>query len=595
MFYFLSILKMSLSREIIMKRIGVFLLVLACINLTVSAGYGENTFRLKEEENLSKPKTSFKSFKSLQTKAKENLDTIEQKKEQAQFKTIKGVKQQKEYQVGVDDILDINVIKPTPIVNTVTVAPDGAITFPYIGNVQVKGLTLPEIQKEIQDRLADGYMEYPIVSVSLRQIRSKKFTISGQVARPGSYPVEENMTLLSAITIAGGFIEARIAGKVKVLRPLENVDEFQVIETDITSLLNGKKRDILILPADTIIITVDKFFISGQVARPGSYPVEEEMTLLQAITAAGGFVQTKSTGVIKLLRPTASVNDRTSVTEMDIKSVLDGKYQDVFVQAQDTIVVSQDNFFIYGEVSRPGKYALETSSTALTAISMAGGIIGAGATGKIKIFRPKNGVSVDTIELDIAEVLSGEKRDVLIERDDTLVVSADKFYVSGQVSQSGAYPVKAGMSLLNAITAAGGFLDQVSGKVKLLRNNGKNEKFVVLDTSSASILDGAFQDVNVLPNDTIVVSANKFYIYGEINRPGMYSLENGTTVLTAISIAGGFTKFGSPARVKVLRMNKELGWYDTINININNVISGSATADAILQQGDIVVAFDGVF
>src|SRR5262245_9596611 len=54
------------------------------------------------------------------------------------------------YMVGVDDVLDIGIIKPEPIGYTVTVAPDGAITFPYIGNVRVQGLTLPGIQTEIQ-------------------------------------------------------------------------------------------------------------------------------------------------------------------------------------------------------------------------------------------------------------------------------------------------------------------------------------------------------------------------------------------------------------------------------------------------------------
>src|SRR5262245_57177063 len=61
----------------------------------------------------------------------------------------------KDYMVGVDDILDIGVIKPETIAYTVTVSPDGAITFPYIGNVRVQGHTLSTIQDEVQKRLAD--------------------------------------------------------------------------------------------------------------------------------------------------------------------------------------------------------------------------------------------------------------------------------------------------------------------------------------------------------------------------------------------------------------------------------------------------------
>src|SRR5688572_16270804 len=68
-----------------------------------------------------------------------------------------------EYKVGVGDVLEISVLQPDQFITNVTVAPDGYITFPYIGNVKVKGLNLPQIQEEIRSRLADGYVKYPMV------------------------------------------------------------------------------------------------------------------------------------------------------------------------------------------------------------------------------------------------------------------------------------------------------------------------------------------------------------------------------------------------------------------------------------------------
>jgi polysaccharide export outer membrane protein len=71
-----------------------------------------------------------------------------------------------EYKIGNDDIIDIAVLQPEQLALTVTVSPDGSITFPYIGKVDVKGKTPSEVQEEIQTRLSDGYLKYPVVSVA---------------------------------------------------------------------------------------------------------------------------------------------------------------------------------------------------------------------------------------------------------------------------------------------------------------------------------------------------------------------------------------------------------------------------------------------
>jgi protein involved in polysaccharide export with SLBB domain len=66
--------------------------------------------------------------------------------------------------------------------------------------------------------IADGYMEYPLVTVYLKEVKSKKYLVSGEVLKPGSYPLEDNTTVLKAISIAGGFSKYGNASRVKVLR-----------------------------------------------------------------------------------------------------------------------------------------------------------------------------------------------------------------------------------------------------------------------------------------------------------------------------------------------------------------------------------------
>lgn len=160
------------------------------------------------------------------------------------------------YAVGVDDALEISVLQPEKFLITVTVAPDGLITFPYIGAVLAKDRTLPEIQEEIQNRLADGYMRYPVVSVSLKESRSKKFFVYGEVARPGTYLLDEYTTVFKAISMSGGFSKYGSASRVKVLRPGAENTGMEVIKVNINAVMEGSsKEDVQLRPGDTVVVS----------------------------------------------------------------------------------------------------------------------------------------------------------------------------------------------------------------------------------------------------------------------------------------------------------------------------------------------------
>lgn len=159
---------------------------------------------------------------------------------------------QLEYKVGVDDIIDINVFQPEQMAFSVTVSPDGSIAFPYIGKVVVKDKTPTEIQDEIQKRLADGYLKYPVVSVALKQSQSKKFYVYGEVLKPGTYFLEENMTVLKAISTAGGFTKYGSSRRVKVLRPKVTGTGYDMIDVNMKRIMNGTAKDTVLEPGDIV-------------------------------------------------------------------------------------------------------------------------------------------------------------------------------------------------------------------------------------------------------------------------------------------------------------------------------------------------------
>ena len=164
------------------------------------------------------------------------------------------------YAVGVDDILEISVLQPEPLTAVVTVGPDGSISFPYIGTVLVKGMSSFEIQEEIQKRLADGYLRYPVVNVALKESHSRRFFVYGEVIKPGAYPLEQQTTVLRAISIAGGFTKFGSSSRVKVLRPRVKQAGYEPLPLNIKALMEGgAEEDVLLQPGDIVVVSEGMF------------------------------------------------------------------------------------------------------------------------------------------------------------------------------------------------------------------------------------------------------------------------------------------------------------------------------------------------
>ncbi|HOO71596.1 MAG TPA: polysaccharide biosynthesis/export family protein [Spirochaetota bacterium] len=161
-----------------------------------------------------------------------------------------------EYTVGIGDILEVSILQPDHITNSVTVTPGGEISVPFLGTVQVKGKTITEVQRTIQYRLAQGYLKYPVVTVSLIESRSRNYTISGEVNTPGNYQLQENTTVLKAIAVAGGFTRFGSKSRVKILRPRKDRPGYREIKVDLKAVIDGDaKADILIEPGDIIVVS----------------------------------------------------------------------------------------------------------------------------------------------------------------------------------------------------------------------------------------------------------------------------------------------------------------------------------------------------
>ena len=125
--------------------------------------------------------------------------------------------QDEPYRLDAGDKLRIVVYGQEGLTNTYTVDAGGSITMPLIGAVQARGLTPAELAASITAQLKKGYLREPYVAAEIESYRP--FFILGEVAAPGQYPYVPNMTVESAVAIAGGFTPRAQRGSVKLTRP----------------------------------------------------------------------------------------------------------------------------------------------------------------------------------------------------------------------------------------------------------------------------------------------------------------------------------------------------------------------------------------
>ena len=165
-----------------------------------------------------------------------------------------------DYEIGIDDILTINVMQPEKIESDVTVSPDGNISFPYVGTIPAKGRSLSQVEQDIELRLANGYLKYPSVVVYLKESRSRRFFVYGEVNHPGPYPLEDNTTVLRAISMAEGFTRFGSASHVKVLRPKKSGTGYDMIPINIKAVMGGNSNADLVLQAGDMVVISEGVF-----------------------------------------------------------------------------------------------------------------------------------------------------------------------------------------------------------------------------------------------------------------------------------------------------------------------------------------------
>lgn len=211
---------------------------------------------------------------------------------------------QPEYALGAGDVIKISVFQNPDLSIETSVSENGTISYPLLGTVQVGGLSVSEAAKRIATQLqSGGFVVQPQVSILVSQIRGNQVAVLGQVGRPGRFPIETaNARVTDMLALAGGILPT--GADTVTLVGVRDGNQIRK-EVDISAIILGKPDGDNIPVAAGDVIYVDRapiFYIYGQVQHPGSYRLEQNMAVVQALAQAGGLTPSGTENGLKIIR-----------------------------------------------------------------------------------------------------------------------------------------------------------------------------------------------------------------------------------------------------------------------------------------------------
>ena len=159
----------------------------------------------------------------------------------------------KGFVIGPEDVLGVHFWRDQEMSGEVTVRPDGMITLPLVGDIRAAGLS-PELLKDEIEKAASRLITEPSVTVAVKEINSRKVFITGEVGKPGPYPLSGPRTVMQLIAVAGGLLEYADKDNIVVLRTVDGQQKSYKFRYSDVSRGKGLEQNIELQPGDTVVV-----------------------------------------------------------------------------------------------------------------------------------------------------------------------------------------------------------------------------------------------------------------------------------------------------------------------------------------------------
>jgi polysaccharide export outer membrane protein len=251
-----------------------------------------------------------------------------------------------DYKIGRQDLLELKVFDLKELDQTVRVADDGSITLPLLGRLDAAGLTKGDLEALIARLLEERFVRNPQVTIFVKEYQSKKVAVSGAVKKPDTYEMLGEKTLLEMISLAGG-LDQNLGKEIIIFRPQQDGTQRIAIDLDKLVYEADPSLNVPVLPGDIVYVpSVEKvrIFVTGAVRTPNLYevPRSEPVTVLKAVTLAGGTTDRASESKVQIIR-TGADGKRITIA-VNLKKVKRGKAEDPVLEKDDLVLVPESFF-----------------------------------------------------------------------------------------------------------------------------------------------------------------------------------------------------------------------------------------------------------
>ncbi|OFW06229.1 MAG: hypothetical protein A3I61_18880 [Acidobacteria bacterium RIFCSPLOWO2_02_FULL_68_18] len=212
------------------------------------------------------------------------------------------------YTIGAGDALTISSYDQESLSGRFVVEADGTFTFPLLGRVTAGGLTLLQFEGMLRRELIErGFFKNPQIAVTVDRYSSRKIYVLGEVRKPGVYSLSGAMRLIEALALADSTLPT--AARQVIVIPSGEIPSAAgndlVVRVSLDGLESGDiQQNVQLRDGDTILVRrAEDIYVFGEVRNPGAYPLrQEDTTVLQALSMAGGVTDRGATGRIEIVR-----------------------------------------------------------------------------------------------------------------------------------------------------------------------------------------------------------------------------------------------------------------------------------------------------
>lgn len=469
------------------------------------------------------------------------------------------------YIIGPDDELLIDLTGDNEKDYKLKVSPDGTIRLQYVGLIAVAGLSVEQASAKIRRAMLPTYPALSSgrtkVTINIGNIRSIKVILTGAITKPGTYTLPSLATVFNALYASGGPNANGSFRNIQVIRNnqvISNIDVYDFIRNGI------QKGNIRLQDQDVINVPVyqTRVEIVGEVKIPALFEMVKGESLAEALDFAGGFTNQAYTGKIKILQNTAKERRITDVNAENFANYIPQNGDKFMVE---TILDRFENRVeIDGAVFRPGFYELDKGLTLKGLIEKADGLTEDAFLNRAYINRLNKDNTLSLIPFDLQKLMAGTAPDITLQREDKIMISSlfdlrDEYIVNvqGEVRAPGTFKFADNMTLEDLIQMAGGFNEGATPNRVEISRRTKNS-----DAASASARTAEVFTVNVdqnlklqgapfilKPFDIVTVRNAEGYsvqkqvkLEGEVVYPGLYTItRKDERISELIKRAGGLT------------------------------------------------------